>query len=117
MDQNEFIDAIKLVVEESSINDIIAILNKPPGRKPSGDLLELSQWYNKLNESDRRFVQRIISKSVFTSIFGFLCVLDGVRAFENGDKGELKLYYEKNGSSLLLNNFDSDFLHELYNAK
>ncbi len=37
-------------------------------------------------------------------IFGVLCVLDGVRAIESGpDKGELELYYVKDGTRVLLN--------------
>ena len=38
------------------------------------------------------------------AVFGFLCVLDGVRAIEDTEvKGQLKLYYEKENKSVLLN--------------
>ena len=116
MDNIEFIEVIKLVVEKSSINSVVENLKKPPGRSPSVHLLELSQWYNNLSESDRSFVYKVISESVSTSIFGFLCVLDGVRAIENGKKGELKLYYEKDDLKILLNDFNSEFLHDIFNS-
>ena len=48
MDNIEFIEVIKLVVEKSSINSVVENLKKPPGRSPSVHLLELSQWYNNL---------------------------------------------------------------------
>ena len=50
------------------------------------------------------------------AVFGFLCVLDGVRAVENGpDKGTFELRYLKDGS-VLLNPQDEAMLHDLYNS-
>jgi hypothetical protein len=77
----------------------------------------MSEWFNNLNIKDKDMLLRIIRASVEMSIFGFLCVLDGVTAIENGDrKGKLNLYYEKEGSQQLLNDFEGEFLHDLFNA-
>jgi hypothetical protein len=52
--------------------------------------------------------------AVNRAVFGFLCVIDGVRAIEHGaDKGSLELRYVKNGS-VLLNPPDGKVLHELW---
>lgn len=116
MDQIEFIEAIKIVVKETAINDIKSMLTNPPGKKTGREKIELSKWYNNLNENDKSFIHTIIRESVEISVFGFLCVLDGVRAIEGREKGELKLYYEKNTLSILLNDFNSEYLHDLFNA-
>ena len=50
-------------------------------------------------------------------VFGVLCVLDGVRAIENGpDKGELELYYVKGESRVLLNDMKQCELHDIFQA-
>jgi hypothetical protein len=50
------------------------------------------------------------------AIFGFLCVLDGVRAIEGArDKGRLVLFYDRE-SRVLLNNPDDEYLHDIYNS-
>jgi hypothetical protein len=52
--------------------------------------------------------------SVETAVFGFLCVLDGVRAIANSaDKGSISLLYE--GVCSVKLNADSD-LHDLFNS-
>ena len=48
------------------------------------------------------------------AVFGFLCVLDGVKAIKKtGVKGHLKLYNEKEKKSVLLNDSNEDYLHDL----
>jgi hypothetical protein len=59
-------------------------------------------------------LNEIIKEAVETSVFGFLCVLDGVRAIETSDKSNLKLYYEKAGNVVLLNDEDDDYLHDIF---
>jgi hypothetical protein len=49
-----------------------------------------------------------------TTMFSFLCVLDGVRAIEDTEeKGQLKLIFSKDGVEELLNNPDEEYLHDL----
>jgi len=56
---------------------------------------------------------KVVRESVTSSVFGMLCILDGVRAIENEDKGELKLYYERSGKSTLINDNSKVMLHDL----
>ena len=114
MDSEKFVHAIEQVVLASAVKGTQDILETPPGRSPAQDLLELSLWYKSLSEQDRKMIIKIISKSASNAVFGFFCVLDGVRVFEDGpDKGDLNLYYERNSESVLLNSPKEDFLHEM----
>lgn len=114
MTQEEFIAAIKLVVIQYSIDSVESNLIKPPGRQPQKKLLELSKWFANLNSEDKNIVREIVSESIETAVFGFLCVLDGVRTIEDGgEKGSLVLNFEKEGSITWLNNPNQNYLHEL----
>lgn len=114
MNAQEFVDSIKLVVAEGAVESVKTTLHKPPGRNPEFFLKELSEWYNNKNDDDKLKILEVIRLSVESSVFGFLCVLDGVRAIEETqDKGQLVLYFEKNGQQELLNDPSRDFLHDL----
>jgi hypothetical protein len=114
MNSYEFVEVIKLVVRDDSINGQIEQLTKPSGRSPTKESLEMSKWYNELSEPEKRIVKLIISKSVDMAVFGFFCVLDGVRAIEDENKGELELYYAREEQRVLLNIMPDDFLHDIY---
>jgi hypothetical protein len=117
MNAEQFIDVIKKVVSEGSVKGVQSSLTKPPGRKPSENLVAMSEWYNNLNDGSKSMVIKIIREAVEMGIFSFLCVLDGVSAIENGpEKGVLKLIFEKNGQENLINDPKQDFLHDLFNA-
>jgi hypothetical protein len=118
MDSGQFVRALKIAVEKSSVKGIKELLMKPPGRKPHAELLRRSEWFNNLSEEDKNMVMEIAGESVKSSVFGFLCVLDGVRAIEDEeDKGDLKLYFEKGGNRVLINDPDQEFLHDLYKSE
>lgn len=115
MDGRRFIGTIKKVVRDAAIEDTIDVLEVPPGRSPSVDLLKQSHWYRSLSPEDQRILTDIIANAVNRGIFGLLCVLDGVRAVEDGEiKGDFELNYIKNGTTLL-NAIDTPMLHDLYN--
>ncbi len=59
---------------------------------------------------------KVVSQSVEMAVFGFFCVLDGVRAIEDDfEKGDLILSFEKHGKSTWLNNpNDGHYLHDLF---
>lgn len=114
MNSQEFVDIIKEVVVDDSIKSVQNTLQKPTGKSPAENLVALSKWYNNLNDGDKGMVLSVIREAVDTSVFGFLCVLDGVRSIENSnDKGCLKLYYEKKQEKILLNAIDEEFLHDM----
>ncbi len=116
MNNTAFVNAIKLAVEESSTEGMKELLQS--NKIPRENIRRMSAFYNSLNEGDQKVVQEIIKESVSSAIFGFFCVLDGVRSIENGpDKGSLELKYKNatRNEEVLLNDFEEEFLHDLYN--
>ena len=112
MNQEEFVEAIRVAVLENGIRSVQSNLARLPGRQPSEKMIATSNWYNALGDGDKKIVIQIIMQSARTAVFGFLCVLDGIRAIEDEDKGELKLYYEKGDFKILLNDPHNPSLHE-----
>ncbi len=66
-------------------------------------------------------VERAMRDAARGAVFGFFCVLDGVRAIEGpgspGAKGSLELYYVSGSARELLNDSDKEYLHDIYNAE
>jgi hypothetical protein len=117
MDQTTFVEIIREVVIEGAISSVEELITNPPGRPPQKEVLNLSNWFKALSVDDKKMVRNIIEHSANSAVFGFLCVLDGVRAIEDSeDKGKLLLYFEKKEVRVLLNDFDKEFLHDIYNA-
>jgi hypothetical protein len=116
MNAKEFVEVLKEVVEKSSAEGVIETMVQPHGRKPDVKLLNRSEWYNKLTDEDKKMVNEVVVESVQSALFGFLCVLDGVRSIEEDEnKGMLKLCFEKDGQQVLINDPNEDYLHDLYN--
>ncbi|NAT16946.1 hypothetical protein CU666_20805 [Pseudomonas syringae pv. actinidifoliorum] len=114
MTPQDFVDVIRLVVSDAAISDTVDVISSPPGRKPDKSLVEISEFYNCQSEDGKRNIEKIIKKSVEEAVFGFFCVLDGVRAIENSEnKGSLSLLYE--GDVIAKLNADAD-LHDRYNT-
>jgi hypothetical protein len=115
MKTEEFIATIKEVVHDSAIQSVCSTLESPPGRRPARRLTELSQWYRTLSPADRQRLSEVVQHAVHSSIFGFLSVLDGVRAIEDGpDKGSLELTLTHGTERQLLNDPEQESLHDIY---
>jgi hypothetical protein len=113
VDKIEFTKIIKEVVSEAAIEDTIENLNSPPGRKPDEQLVAQSEWFKSLKPSDREMVSKVIAEAVHESVFGFLCVLDGVRSISvAGETNNLNL--SQNG--VQLNDISGDLLHDIYKS-
>jgi len=113
MDKNQFVSALGLVVEKSAVEDVIENLEDPPGRAPSQKLLDMSRYYLSKSDMEKEMIGNIIKEVAGHMMFGFLCVLDGVRDIEDGE-GDLVLIY-RNKDKVVLNK-DAD-LHDIYNSK
>lgn len=111
VDKIEFTKIIKEVVAQAAIEDTIDNLDDPPGRKPHEQLLVQSEWYRSLSPCDREMVGKVIAEAVHESVFGFLCVLDGVRSISGaGESNDLKL----SCSGIQLNDDSDELLHDIY---
>jgi hypothetical protein len=114
MNKAEFVEVIRLVVQEGSVDDTRSVLSRPPGRKSVPELAALSAWFKHLSSEDRQNVLRVAQLTSGYAVFGFLCVLDGVRAIENGpNKGTLELRYRRGAVDVHLNEDEGSALHEL----
>ena len=117
MNSEEFVRVLKLVCSDLSGSKAIASYQNPPGRSPSQWLKRLSKWFLQLTQSDQAMLIEALDDMAEGVVFGVLCVLDGVRAIENGpDKGELELYYAKGESRVLLNDVKQSELHGIFQA-
>ena len=92
MNAQRFVEIVKTVVEEPAVLDTIKILDKPPGRNQNSKLLKMSKWFNDLSNEDKIIVQDILHEGINMSVFGFFCLLDGVR-LQNEYKGKIEIYY------------------------
>jgi hypothetical protein len=115
MTPQEFIEALKSVVHDSSARAVIDSLESPSGRNPPPKIRQLSEWFCSLSKEDQNNLYQVILLAVHSTLFGTLCVLDGVRAIEDSnDKGAFKLYFEKHGQKILLNDPAIETLHDRY---
>jgi hypothetical protein len=76
---------------------------------------QLAAWLDSLRAEDQANVREGIRESVHSGMFGFCCVLDGVRVVEGGpEKGEFELYYVRDDQRIRLNGAGEE-LHDLFN--
>ncbi|WP_077728056.1 hypothetical protein [Methylocaldum sp. 14B] len=117
MNNEAFVEAIKQYVGEAAVEDMIANLKNPPGRRVSQKEKMRSDWYNSLSELERDYIGSIVADAVHEALFGLLAVLDGVRAIEDGEsKGHFELSYVDEKNQILLNNPNDIGLHDLFNV-
>ena len=116
MTPEHFVGVLREVVRDSAVSGTLSVLEQPPGRRPKGDLLQMAEWYAGLDTTAKAIFANALKHAADGAVFGFLCVLDGVRAIEDGpDKGALKLIYSGK-SERVLNGENVEMLHDLYNA-
>jgi len=114
MTGEEFVDRIKIVVRDAAALGMLSTLQHPPGRRPAAELLEQAAWYNSLTDDQKRILSSVLAGVADQAVFGFLCVLDGVRTIEDSSsKGHFELRYVQDGVTVL-NPPTGDPLHELW---
>jgi hypothetical protein len=117
MSPESFVEALVSTVHRSSMRGVAEELAEgPAGRRLDTRSKELTNWYAGLSPEDRRNVLAVIARSVHAAVFGFLCVVDGVRAIEDGGATELEVFAKTGADRVLLNSRDAIMLHEEYQA-
>jgi hypothetical protein len=116
MDSQEFVAALHVAARDTTASSVMSALERPPGKRPAEDMLARSRYYHSLDEEQKRILSSIVLYAVDLTVFGFLCIIDGVKVFEDiGEKGELELWYVGPGNErVLLNPPEGDFLHDLW---
>ena len=111
-----FVQNLKVATLDSAVDQSIAYILDPPGRRPDRSDQAPADWYQQLSEGDKQHARRLAQLCAEDVLFGVLCVLDGVRAIESqGPKGELELRFRKDGQSLRLNDPNCEPLHDIFN--
>lgn len=114
MNAPEFVEITRRFACDVAVRDTVSALERPPGRRPSLDLIRESNWFGALDEDGRAVVKDIIRRSAENAIFDLFCILDGVRAIEDTpEKGDFELRFIKNEKVDVISPSD-DFLHELF---
>jgi len=113
----EFVGALKITVHDSSIHNTLTVLNEgPAGRGPAKRLTELSEWFHSLSADDRTRLRQVVGLAVHASLFGILCVLDGVQVIDDGGRTRLELHAVVGGDATHLNPSTGEMLHDIYQA-
>jgi hypothetical protein len=113
MEAEYFVKALQTECRDSAVKGCVEIFTSPPGRKPDQSLVEISKWFNALPESDREMVTRAMFEAADSTLFGILCVLDGVRSIEPaGIKTNFQLTAQKDKETSILCPGPA-FLHDL----
>ncbi|XOQ16262.1 MAG: RusA family crossover junction endodeoxyribonuclease [Shouchella clausii] len=115
MNKEEFVNFVKMHIRDEASAGLIQKLEKPPGRKPRAKLVAQSKWFNNLDSKDKEMVSQIIHESIDEALFGLLSVLDGVSAIYEKPGSEWKLIYKNKDQEKLLNDIETESLHDLYN--
>jgi hypothetical protein len=118
MTPSHFVEALQSEVRDAAAADTIAQIKAPSGRRPPEAIRKLSAWFNNLSNDDQQAVTEVAYMTAHNAVFGFLCVLDGVRIIDDGEqRGELELNYVQVGqANVRLNPSSGDPLHDLLNA-
>ena len=82
IDTEFFVRALKSECRDAAVTDCIASFRSPPGRTPRPELVQIAKWFIGLSDSERTMVESAMAEAADATLFGVLCVLDGVRAIE-----------------------------------
>ena len=115
MTADEFMEAITAVAFKPALESAFSRDTQPTRLKWEQRRRQLAQWFDSLEAEEQSNVREVIWESVHSGIFGFCCVLDGVRAVEDGsDQGEFELYHVRGNQRVRLNG-NGEELHNLFN--
>jgi hypothetical protein len=108
-----FVDALKQSCRDDAVEDCVAAFESPPGRRPREQLVTISRWFNGLSSADRQMVAAAMREASDATLFGVLCIIDGVRVIESEtEKSEFKLTAIRGGTESQLSPSDT-YLHDL----
>ena len=118
MNSDEFLRVLRQVALDAAVEGTMEVLRAPPGRRPRPELVRASEWFTNLPDESRKMVREIARMSAHSAVFGFLCVIDGVRQVENfSSDWHFELLFARGDEKHLLNPPDGEFLHDILNGQ
>ena len=113
----DFVHGLTTECRDAAVADCVATFESPPGRRPAQSLVELSRWFLDLQPTDRDLVIRAMHEAADATLFGVLCVLDGVRTIEaHTAKSEFTVTAMRDGAVSVISPNDG-FLHDIYRSE
>ena len=115
MNAVDFVDSIRTLVRDAAVVGAISLVERPPGRSPRADRMDLSAWYEALTEDDRLKVTRMLEMVAHGAVFGLLAVLDGSRTVvtQDGTPEYFELRHVHGANEEILSGPHGAVLHEL----
>jgi hypothetical protein len=113
MTPTEFVEGLDAHCKDSAVDGVLGQFRQPSGRSPSPTLLQLSQWYLGLSESDQSMLRDALQQVSQDCLFGVLCVLDGARKAHDGRDISFRLSVSVDGRSYELMDPSGPDLHDL----
>lgn len=112
-----FVRALKSECRDAAVTDCIASFRSPPGRTPRPELVQIAKWFIGLSDSERTMVESAMAEAADATLFGVLCVLDGVRAIEaEEEKAEYVISAVRAGETTQISPTET-FLHDIYRSE
>ena len=117
MKPDDFVRALKSQCRDSAVVDCLSNFAKPPGKSPAAELVQISKWFHTLSEEDRSFLRLALQEVADATLFGVLCVVDGVRVIEDSaEKSDFILTANRSGAESQISP-SSTFLHDLFRSE
>ncbi|SDI84709.1 hypothetical protein SAMN05216588_12647 [Pseudomonas flavescens] len=117
MTPHDFVDALQRECADAAVHDSLHLLQSPPGRRPAQALVDLSNWYLGLDPAGQANVAAAMREAADATLFGVLCVIDGVRVIEDQPaKTAFRLTAIDDGSESVISP-GAEPLHDLLRAE
>jgi hypothetical protein len=84
MDDQEFLNMVKVYVQEQTVDNLIQTFTAPPGRRPREMLTKVSEWRDHLTVDEQKLFNEVVEESVRATLFSLFAVVDGARVVDNG---------------------------------
>jgi hypothetical protein len=118
MNTMSFLEGIRTVAVHLAVRGVMQMLARPAGRRPDLQIIELSQWFQNLDEKGKDMVNRAMQMVAEQAVYNALLVFDGKLSIEDsGPKGRFEIYYCAGNCRILLNDQSQEDLTALFKAK
>ncbi len=112
MTPNDFVETIRALAMGAAVDDTVAVLARQPGRRPSPDLVELSTWYQELDNRGQERLRSAIELAARQAVFGVLAIIDGARAASD-EAGAFELTFRSERGVVPISGAGGAVLHEM----
>lgn len=117
MSPEYFVRALKSQCSDAAVEDCLSNFRDPPGRAPRADLVRIAKWVQSLSEADRSCFRLALQEVADATLFGVLCVVDGVRTIENSEEKSDFILTARRGGAISQVSPNDTYLHDLFRSE